>query len=133
MKTTMLSSAELRRNIAKAKKAAVNGPVIVTDRGKPSHVLLTYNEFEKLTGERRSLAVALAMPGLSDIEFDPPWFADLLLAFLGEPGDIPERRRKPHWIKTAFELFVTVLALRAVRSLRFPNRCSVANPTIHTI
>ncbi|MGI6247741.1 MAG: type II toxin-antitoxin system Phd/YefM family antitoxin [Pseudochelatococcus sp.] len=95
MKTTTLSSAELGRNIAKAKKAAVNGPVIVTDRGKPSHVLLTYDEFEKLTGERRSLAVALAMPGLSDIEFDPPRFADLLLAFPGEPGDIPERRRKP--------------------------------------
>ena len=95
MKTITLSSAEFGRNIGKAKKAAVNGPVIVTDRGKPSHVLLTYDEFEKLTGERRSLAAALAIPGSPDIEFDPPRFADLLLAFPCVPGDIPERLRQP--------------------------------------
>ena len=48
------------------------GPVVITDRGKPSHVLMTYDEFTRLTGKRRSLVEALAMPGLSDIDFDPP-------------------------------------------------------------
>ncbi|WP_235925490.1 MULTISPECIES: hypothetical protein [Brucella] len=52
------------------------------------------DEFEKLAGERRSVTAALAMPGSPDIEFDPPRFADLLLAFPGERGDIPERLRK---------------------------------------
>ena len=55
-----------------AKKAANKGPVVITDRGKPSHVLMTYSEFERLTGKRRNLVDALSMPGLSAIDFDPP-------------------------------------------------------------
>lgn len=72
MTLTTLSSRELNHDVSSAKRAAQNGPVIITDRGKPSHVLLTYEEFERLAGKRRSLVVALSMPGLSDIEFDPP-------------------------------------------------------------
>jgi hypothetical protein len=35
-------------------------------------VLMTYDEFCRLSGKRRSLRQALAMSGLSDIDFDPP-------------------------------------------------------------
>jgi hypothetical protein len=45
---------------------------VITDRGEPSHVLMTYDQYRRLTGGRSSLAEALAMPGLSDIDFDPP-------------------------------------------------------------
>lgn len=72
MGITTLSSRELNHDVTSAKKAARGGPVIITDRGKPSHVLMTYEEFQRLTGKRRSLVEALAMPGLSDIDFDPP-------------------------------------------------------------
>lgn len=72
MSVTTLSSRELNHDVSSAKKAAKDGPVIITDRGKPSHVLMTYDEFQRLTGRRRSLVEALAMPGLSDIDFDPP-------------------------------------------------------------
>ncbi|MGV2181447.1 type II toxin-antitoxin system Phd/YefM family antitoxin [Rhizobium rhizogenes] len=72
MSITTLSSRELNHDVSSAKKAARKGPVIITDRGKPSHVLLTYDEFERLTGKHRSLAAALAMSGLSEIDFDPP-------------------------------------------------------------
>jgi prevent-host-death family protein len=72
MSITTLSSRELNHDVSSAKKAARNGPVIITDRGKPSHVLITYQEFERLTGKRRSLVDALSMPGLSGIAFDPP-------------------------------------------------------------
>ncbi len=72
MTITTLSSRELNHDVSSAKKAARNGPVVITDRGKPSHVLMTYDEFQRLTTKRRSLVEALAMPGLSDIEFDPP-------------------------------------------------------------
>ncbi|WP_454918761.1 type II toxin-antitoxin system Phd/YefM family antitoxin [Xanthobacter sediminis] len=72
MGITTLSSRELNHDVSSAKKAAQNGPVIITDRGKPSHVLMTWDEFQRLTGPRRSLAEALAMPGLSEIDFDPP-------------------------------------------------------------
>jgi prevent-host-death family protein len=69
---TTLSSRELNHDVGGAKKAARQGPVIITDRGRPSHVLMTYEDFQRLTGRGRSLADALAMPGLSDIDFDPP-------------------------------------------------------------
>jgi prevent-host-death family protein len=69
---TTFSSRELNHDVSRAKKAAQNGPVVITDRGKPSHVLMTYDEFRRLSGKHRSLTQALAMPGLSDIDFDPP-------------------------------------------------------------
>jgi prevent-host-death family protein len=72
MTITTLSSRELNHDVSSAKKAAQNGPVVITDRGKPSHVLMTYDDFQRLTGRRRSLVEALAMPGLSGIDFDPP-------------------------------------------------------------
>jgi prevent-host-death family protein len=72
MPITTLSSRELNHDVGSAKKAAQNGPVVITDRGKPSHVLMTYDEFRRLNGERRSLAQALAMPGLSGVDFDAP-------------------------------------------------------------
>ncbi|ABC93128.1 hypothetical conserved protein (plasmid) [Rhizobium etli CFN 42] len=72
MSVTHLSSRELNHDVSRAKKAAQNGPVIITDRGKPSHVLMTYDEFERLTGKPRTLVDALSMPGLSDIDFDLP-------------------------------------------------------------
>ncbi len=72
MTITILSSRELNQDVSSAKRAARNGPVVITDRGRPSHVLMTYDEFQRLTGRRRNLVEALAMPGLSDIDFDPP-------------------------------------------------------------
>jgi prevent-host-death family protein len=72
MNTKMVTSRALNQDVSRAKKAAKGGPVIITDRGKPSHVLMTYDDFLRLTGKRRSLAQALAMPGLSDIDLDLP-------------------------------------------------------------
>nr|WP_289624873.1 type II toxin-antitoxin system Phd/YefM family antitoxin [Sinorhizobium sp. 7-81] len=72
VRITALSSRELNHDVSSAKKAAKSGPVIITDRGKPSHVLMAYDEFERLTGKHRSLVEALAMPGLSAIDFEPP-------------------------------------------------------------
>ena len=77
MGITTLSSRELNHDVSSAKKATKSGPVIITDRGKPSHVLMTYNEFERLTGKHRSLVEALAMPGLSGIDFEPQREVDL--------------------------------------------------------
>ncbi|CDM61783.1 MULTISPECIES: type II toxin-antitoxin system prevent-host-death family antitoxin [Rhizobium] len=71
MSITSLSSRELNHDVSKAKKAAKRGPVVITDRGKPSHVLMTYSEFVRLTGKRRNLVDTLSMPGLSTIELDP--------------------------------------------------------------
>ena len=72
MPVTTLSSRELNQDIGRAKKAALTGPVIITDRGKPAHVLLSIEEYRRLSGPKRSILDALSMPGLSDIDFDPP-------------------------------------------------------------
>ena len=72
MSMTSFSSREVNHDVSKAKKAAQAGPVIITDRGKPSHVLMTYSEFERLTGRRRNLVDALSMPGLSKTDLDTP-------------------------------------------------------------
>lgn len=72
MAITTVTSRELNQDIGRAKKAAKSGPVLITDRGKPAHVLLSIEEYRRLTGRPRSLAEALSMPGLADIEFDPP-------------------------------------------------------------
>ena len=71
MTVTTLSSRELNQDVTKAKKATQAGPVFITDRGKPSHVLLSFHDYQKLTQQRRNIADALAMPGVEDIDFNP--------------------------------------------------------------
>jgi prevent-host-death family protein len=71
MTITTISSRELNQDVTRAKKAAKNGPVFITDRGKPAHVLLSIEEYQRLTKQRRNIADSLAMPGVEDIEFEP--------------------------------------------------------------
>lgn len=61
MTITTLSSRELNQDVTRAKKAT-NGPLIITDRGKPAHVLLSIEQYQQLTMQRRSIADALAIP-----------------------------------------------------------------------
>ncbi|NMG67767.1 type II toxin-antitoxin system prevent-host-death family antitoxin [Azoarcus indigens] len=70
--TTTLSSRELNQDVSRAKRAAELGPVVITDRGRPAHVLLTFEAYQRLTGQGRNIADALAMPGVEEIEFDAP-------------------------------------------------------------
>ena len=76
MTTTTLSSREFNQNASGAKKAAENGPVIITDRGKPAHVLLTFDQYEELSCKKKNIIELLYMPGMEDIEFDPPKLPD---------------------------------------------------------
>ena len=71
MTITTLSSRELNQDVTRAKKATKRGPVFITDRGKPAHVLLSIDEYQRLTKQRRNIADSLAMPGVADIEFEP--------------------------------------------------------------
>ena len=71
MTITTLSSRELNQDIGRAKKAAKSGPVFITNRGKPAHVLLSIEDYRRLAGDRRNLVDVLFMAGLSDIDFEP--------------------------------------------------------------
>ena len=72
MSITTFSSREVNQDLGRAKKAARHGPVIITDRGRPAHVLLSIEEYRRLTASRRNIVEALSMPGLSGVEFEPP-------------------------------------------------------------
>ena len=69
---SIMSSREFNQDRSKAKKLAEDGPVIITDRGQPSHVLLSYGEYLQLTTHGKSLAELLSMDAGDDIDFDPP-------------------------------------------------------------
>lgn len=72
MSITTISSREFNQDAGGAKKAAEKGPVIITDRGRPAHVLLSFEDYQKLTGAGMSLLEALGDPESEDIEFEPP-------------------------------------------------------------
>jgi prevent-host-death family protein len=72
MATTTLTSREFNQDTGRAKKAAAKGPVIITDRGRPAHVLLSFADYQRLSGPEMSLAEALAGSGGFDFDFEPP-------------------------------------------------------------
>jgi hypothetical protein len=72
MTITTLSSREFNQDASRAKKAAKDGPVFITDRGRLAHVLLTVEEYQRLTGVSSSIIDMLAMPDAADIDFVAP-------------------------------------------------------------
>ena len=77
MTLTTISSRQFNQDASRAKKAAQAGPVIITDRGRPAHVLLTFDAYKKMTAVRTKIADLLAMPGIGDVEFEFPKLRDL--------------------------------------------------------
>lgn len=71
MSITTLSSREFNQDASKAKKAVKDGPVFITNRGKPAHVLLSIEQYLKLAGSAASIIDMLAMPGAEDVKFVP--------------------------------------------------------------
>ena len=80
MTITTLSAREFNQHASRAKKAANEGPVFITDRGQPAHVLLSIEEYRKLTGGQMTLAEALAQPDAPDFDFTPPRATSLFQA-----------------------------------------------------
>ena len=72
MSITTISSRAFNQDVSKAKKAATSGPVFITDRGHPAHVLLTMDAYQQITGQQESIVALLAMPEAADIEFEAP-------------------------------------------------------------
>lgn len=85
MAITTLSSRQFNQDAGRAKKAARRGPVFITDRGRPSHVLLSIEEYEKITGKGENIADLLAMPHAEKVEFEP----SRISGNLHRPVDLP--------------------------------------------
>ena len=69
-----ISSREFTRDIAGAKRAAAEGPVLITDRGEPSYALLKIEDYYRLAGQAEMSLLELmdSMPDTGGIEFEPP-------------------------------------------------------------
>ena len=76
MSITTISSRDFNQDAGGAKKAADNGPVIITDRGRPAHVLLSFDDYQKLLGKKLSLLDVVSQDEDDDIDFDPPRMGD---------------------------------------------------------
>ena len=60
---TTISSRDFNQDVGRAKRAALTEPVFITDRGKPSHVLMSFETFLQLTGDGETILDLLALPG----------------------------------------------------------------------
>ena len=68
-----MSSREFNQSTGIAKVAALSGPVLVTDRGRPSHVLLSYDHYRRLTNGTRTLADVMgSTPDAGGAQLDLP-------------------------------------------------------------
>ena len=77
MTVTTLSSREFNQHASEAKKAANKGPVFITDRGRPAHVLLSIKDYRRITVGHQKIADLLAMPGIEDVELEIPQLKDI--------------------------------------------------------
>ena len=68
------SSRDFTRDVSAAKRAAADGPVFITDRGRPAFALLKINDYYRITGhgDATLLSVMDGIPGGDGIEFEPP-------------------------------------------------------------
>lgn len=65
------SSREFNQDVSQAKRVAVQEPVFVTDRGKPTHVLLSIEAYRQLLGKPDALADLLIAS--EPIHAEPDW------------------------------------------------------------
>lgn len=71
MAVTTMNSRTFNQDVSAAKRAAREGPVIITDRGKPAHVLMSIEAYRALAGRQDSIVDLLSDPSVADIPFEP--------------------------------------------------------------
>ncbi|WP_296144698.1 type II toxin-antitoxin system Phd/YefM family antitoxin [uncultured Corynebacterium sp.] len=70
MMTHLMSAREFNQGLSQAKRVALEAPVVITDRGEPSHVLMSYREYEKLTRSPESFVEKLLIEDPVDVELE---------------------------------------------------------------
>ena len=75
MITHTVSARELAQNLSHAKRLAAEGPVFITDRGRPAFALLRIEDFHALSGQQREMSLLemmQSMPDTQGIDYEPP-------------------------------------------------------------
>jgi prevent-host-death family protein len=58
----VISSRDFNQDVSQAKRAARIAPVFITDRGKPTHVLISIEDWRRMSADKESIVDWLAMP-----------------------------------------------------------------------
>ncbi|MCL8250452.1 type II toxin-antitoxin system prevent-host-death family antitoxin [Aeromicrobium fastidiosum] len=66
-----MSARDFNHDVSAAKRAADHGPVVITDRGQPSYVLLSIAQYRRLGESGADLIDRLSMDDDLDVEFEP--------------------------------------------------------------
>ena len=73
----VVSSREFNQDVSQAKRLARFEPVFVTDRGRPTHVLMSMEAFRRLSGQSETIVDLLAAPAAPPLDDLParadPW------------------------------------------------------------
>ncbi len=80
MAISSMSGREFNQAVSEAKKAANLGPVFITDRGRPAHVLMSMAHYQKLTGGQPKIGELLSMPEVAALALDTPKLSDVAQA-----------------------------------------------------
>ena len=67
-----MTSRAFNQDTARAKREAVQAPVFITDRGRPTHVLLTVAEYERLAKPKKTIAELFYSPGADEVDLPLP-------------------------------------------------------------
>lgn len=69
---TTLSSRAFNQDAGRPRSVMKTGPFMAAFLARPAHVLLTISEYQRITGKSTSIVELLAMPSVTEIEFEPP-------------------------------------------------------------
>ncbi len=64
----LMTSREFNRDVSHAKREARTEPVLITDRGQPTHVLMSIADFRRFTGESENILEMLAMSEPAELD-----------------------------------------------------------------
>jgi PHD/YefM family antitoxin component YafN of YafNO toxin-antitoxin module len=72
MRPISMSNEEFGLNPSRATEASACGPVFVTSGGAPAYVLLSIDDFRRLTHASTNIVELISADGADAIEFEPP-------------------------------------------------------------
>ena len=72
----ILTSREFNQDVGRAKRSANEGPVIITDRGRPAYVLMRHETYQRLAWREAGIRALLSHPESQDVAFEPPRLGD---------------------------------------------------------
>jgi prevent-host-death family protein len=64
----VLTSRQFNQDVSAAKRLSRDEPVFVTDRGRPTHVLMSIESFRAMSGRRESIVDLLSLPDAVPVE-----------------------------------------------------------------